>query len=94
MGTGITPFGHNGHWSNCYLYLFTGPNGGRDEYIAIESVRRFVADLEPLYGKDRNRLRFVPFPEAGHGVTDAMWKEAQEWIVRGLEKAPPAANPR
>jgi len=69
-------------------------NGGRDEYIDIESVRRFVADLEPLYGKDRGRLRFLPFPEAGHGVTEAMWKEAQDWIVRGLQQAPPSANPR
>ena len=63
-------------------------NGGRDEYIDIGSVRRFVADIEPLYAKDRGRLLFVPFPEAGHGVTDAMWKTAQEWIVRGLEKQP------
>jgi hypothetical protein len=61
-------------------------NGGRDEYIELDSVRRFVADLEPLYGKERERLRFVPFPEAGHGVTEAMWKEAREWIVRGLEE--------
>jgi pimeloyl-ACP methyl ester carboxylesterase len=67
-------------------------NGGRDEYIDIESVRRFVADLEPLYGKDRGRLRFLPLPEAGHGVTEAMWKEAQEWIVRGLEKGPPGED--
>jgi predicted esterase len=59
-------------------------NGGRDEYIDIKSVRDFVAELEPLYGKDRDRLRFVPFPEAGHGVTEAMWKEAQEWIVGHL----------
>jgi len=59
-------------------------NGGRDEYIDLESVRRFVAEIEPLYGGDRSRLRFLPFPEAGHGVTEAMWKEAQEWIVRGL----------
>jgi len=65
-------------------------NGGRDGYIDIESVRRFVADLEPLYGKDRDRLRFVPFPEAGHEVTGAMWKEALEWIVRGLEQEKPS----
>ncbi len=45
-------------------------NGGRDEYIDIESVRRFVTDLKPLYREDQGRLRFVPFPEAGHGVTD------------------------
>ncbi|MCY2988965.1 MAG: prolyl oligopeptidase family serine peptidase [Planctomycetota bacterium] len=69
-------------------------NGGRDEYIDIESVSRFVADLKPLYREDPGRLRFVPFPEAGHGVTAAMWQEAQDWIVRGLEKVPPGANPR
>ena len=68
-------------------------SGGRDEYIDIESVRRFVSDLEPLYGGDRARLRFLPFPEAGHGVTDAMWSEAREWIVRGLEKTPGVGAP-
>jgi len=67
-------------------------NGSRDEYIDIESVRRFVADLEPLYEKHRGRLRFLPFPEAGHAVTEAMWKEARDWIVRGLAKTPPSAN--
>ncbi len=61
-------------------------NGGRDEFIDLESVRRFVADLEPAYGKERERLRFVPFPEAGHGATEAMWQEAREWIVQGLQK--------
>jgi hypothetical protein len=69
-------------------------SAGRDEYIDIESVRRFVADLEPLYGKDHDRLRFVPFPDAGHGVTEDMWKQAREWIVRGLEQKPQAPNPR
>jgi hypothetical protein len=69
-------------------------SGARDEYIDIESVRRFVADLEPLYAGNRDRLRFLPLPEAGHGVTEAMWKEARDWIVRGLEKGPPAANSR
>ena len=67
-------------------------NGGRDGYIDIESVRRFVADLEPLYGQDRDRLRFLPFPEAGHEVTEAMWREAQEWIVRGLGKGSQRAS--
>jgi pimeloyl-ACP methyl ester carboxylesterase len=69
-------------------------NAGRDQYIDLESVRRFVADLRPLYREDPGRLRFLPFPEAGHGVTEAMWKEAQEWIVRGLEKGPPGAKAR
>lgn len=59
-------------------------NGGRDEFIDIESVRRFVAILAPLYGEASDKLRFVQFPEAGHSVTDAMWREASEWIVGGL----------
>ena len=42
----------------------------------------------------KDRLRFLPFPEAGHGVTEAMWKEAQEWIVRGLGKSPQGAKSR
>jgi pimeloyl-ACP methyl ester carboxylesterase len=67
-------------------------NGGRDEYIELQSVSRFVADLEPLYGKNGDHLRFVPFPEAGHGVTAAMWKEAQDWIVRGLDIHPLTAK--
>jgi predicted esterase len=69
-------------------------NGGRDGYIDLDSVRRFVAELEPLYGKDRARLRFMPFPEAGHEVTGAMWKEAQDWIVRSLEKTPESGKSR
>jgi hypothetical protein len=69
-------------------------NGGRDEYIDIESVRHFVADLKTVYRKDLGRLRFVPFPEAGHGVTAAMWQEAQDWIVHGLETTPPSATLR
>ena len=67
-------------------------NGGRDPYIDIESVRRFAADLQPLYKGNRDRLRFSPFPEAQHAVSEAMWKEAKEWIVRGLEKRPSRAS--
>ena len=69
-------------------------NGGRDEYIDLDSIRRFVADLKPLYREAPGRLRFVPFPEAGHGVTAAMWQEAQDWIARNLEKGPPNADRR
>lgn len=69
-------------------------NGGRDEYIDLDSVRRFVADLTPLYREDPGRLRFAPFPEAGHVVTAAMWQAAQDWLVRSLERAPSAAASR
>jgi pimeloyl-ACP methyl ester carboxylesterase len=63
-------------------------NGGRDQYIDIESVRRFAAVLKPLYQTQTDRLRFVPVPEAAHEVTAAMWQEAQEWIVRNLKQEP------
>jgi uncharacterized protein len=69
-------------------------NAGRDEYIELDSVQRFVASLEPLYGPDRARLRFVPFVEAGHGVTEVMWKESLEWIVQGLEREKTDKSPR
>jgi hypothetical protein len=68
-------------------------SGGRDGYIDIESVRRFVAGLEPLYGADRSRLRFLPVPEAGHEATEEMWRHARDWIVRGLQAKPAAARP-
>ncbi|MGA2620995.1 MAG: dienelactone hydrolase family protein [Thermoguttaceae bacterium] len=63
-------------------------SGGRDEYIDIESVRRFVADIEPLYRHTPGHLHFSQFPEVGHGVTAAMWREAQDWIVHSLEDQP------
>jgi len=54
MGTGITPFGRNRHWSNCYLYLFTGayghlyqwehPNGYRKESKTALRLRAAVGD--------------------------------------------------
>lgn len=60
-------------------------NGGRDGFIDIESVRRFAEELKPLYHEHPDRLRFTPYPETGHEVTAAMWREAQEWIARGLK---------
>jgi len=69
-------------------------SGGRDEYIDLESVRRFVTDLRPLYERNPGQLRFVSSPETGHEVTEAMWKEARDWIVRGLEKGPSRGSPQ
>lgn len=69
-------------------------SAGKDEYIDLESLRRFVANLEPLYAKDPDRLRFLPFPNAGHGVTEAMWKEARQYITRGLRTSTEVDAPR
>jgi hypothetical protein len=60
-------------------------NGGRDGFIDIESVRRFAEELKPLYRAHPDRLRFTPYPDTGHEVTAAMWRESQEWIARGLK---------
>jgi hypothetical protein len=59
-------------------------NGGRDEYIDLKSIRNFVAELTPLYRESPDRLSFVPFADVGHGVTEEMWQEAQQWIVDNL----------
>ena len=59
-------------------------NGGRDGFIDIESISKFVAELKPLYRDQPDRFRFSPFPDTGHEVTEAMWCEAQEWIARNL----------
>jgi uncharacterized protein len=67
-------------------------NAGRDEYIELQSIRQFATDLKPLYGKQQDRLRFAPFPEANHGVTAPMWKEAQDWIVTNLDVHPLTAK--
>jgi len=84
----IDPKAHASRMAPKTLFL---TNGGRDGYIDIESIRRFVADLEPLYKDNPDRLRFLPCPEAGHEVTETMWKEAKEWIVQGLEQ--PGTSP-
>lgn len=60
-------------------------NGGRDGFIDLESIRRFVEELKPLYREHPERLRFTPYPDTGHEVTAAMWREAQEWLARSLK---------
>jgi dipeptidyl aminopeptidase/acylaminoacyl peptidase len=59
-------------------------NGGRDEYIDLESIRSFVTQLTPLYRESPDRLRFVPVADAGHGVSEEMWQEARQWIADNL----------
>lgn len=60
-------------------------NGGHDGFIDMKSVRQFVEELQPLYREHPDRLRFTPYPDAGHEVTAAMWRETQEWLARELK---------
>jgi dienelactone hydrolase len=59
-------------------------NGGRDKGIDIQSVKKFVKDLQPSYKDHPDRLKLLEVPEVGHSVTDRMWNEGAEWLLRHL----------
>ena len=63
-------------------------NGAKDKGIDIESVKTFVKDLQPGYKDTPDRLKFLEEPDAGHSVTDRMWKEGTEWLLRHLAEKP------
>jgi uncharacterized protein len=63
-------------------------NGGRDDGIDIESVKKFVKELRPSYEAHPDRLKLLEEPNAGHSVTDRMWSEGTQWLVRHLVEKP------
>jgi dienelactone hydrolase len=63
-------------------------NGARDKGIDIQSIKTFIKDLEPGYKDNPDRLKFLEEPDAGHSVTDRMWKEGAEWLQRHLVEKP------
>jgi dienelactone hydrolase len=64
-------------------------NGARDKGIDIQSIKSFVKDLRPSYKDNLDRLKLLEEPEAGHSVTDRMWTEGIDFLLRHLppEKA-------
>jgi dienelactone hydrolase len=68
-------------------------NGARDKGIDIQSIKGFVKDLQPSYKDHPERLKFLEEPEAGHSVTDRMWKEGAEWLLRHLVEKPIRSSP-
>jgi dienelactone hydrolase len=68
-------------------------NGARDRGIDIQSIKTFVKDLEPRYKDTPDRLKFLEEPDAGHSVTDRMWKEGTEWLQRHLVEKPIRPSP-
>jgi dienelactone hydrolase len=62
-------------------------NGVRDD-IDIESIRKFVKDLRPSYEGHPDRLKLLEEPKTGHSVTDRMWGEGTQWLVRHLVEQP------
>ncbi len=68
-------------------------NGARDKGIDIQSIKTFVKDLEPRYKDMPDRLKFLEEPDAGHSVTDRMWKEGNAWLLRHLVEKPIRSSP-
>jgi dienelactone hydrolase len=64
-------------------------NGARDKGIDIQSIRTFVKDLQPLYRDRPEKLKLLEEPAVGHSVTDRMWNEGSDWLLRHL---PPRKN--
>jgi dienelactone hydrolase len=62
-------------------------NGARDQ-IDIESIKKFVKELQPSYTAYPERLRLLEEPKTGHSVTDRMWREGTQWLVRHLVEKP------
>jgi dienelactone hydrolase len=70
-------------------------NGVRDDGIDIESVRKFVKNLQPSYQANPERLMLLEEPKTGHSVTDRMWSEGTQWLLHHLVEKPirPAPMP-
>ena len=72
-------------------------NGARDDGIAIASIKKFVEDLRPSYKAHPDRLHLLEEPKTGHEVTERMWEEGTQWLLRHLVERPlraPALGPR
>ena len=54
----------------------------------IQSIKAFVKELKPSYQPCPDRLKFLEEPEAGHAVTDRMWNEGTQWLIRHLVEQP------
>jgi dienelactone hydrolase len=82
----LDPQDHKSAIASKALFL---ANGARDKGIDIQSIKTFVKELQPKYKDYPDRLKFLEEPEAGHSVTDRMWTEGTEWLLRHLppEKA-------
>jgi pimeloyl-ACP methyl ester carboxylesterase len=66
--------------------LFLG-NGARDQ-IDIESIKKFVKELRPSYEAHPDRLMLLEEPKTGHSVTERMWTQGSQWLVRHLVEQP------
>jgi hypothetical protein len=86
----LNPQDHKSAYAPKALFL---ANGGRDDGIDIETIRKFVKDLRPSYQAYPDRLALLEEPEVGHAVTDRMWDEGTRWLVRHLVEHPIRSSP-
>ena len=59
----------------------------RDQ-IDIESIKKLVQDLRPSYQAYPDRLMLLEEPKTGHTVTERMWTEGAQWLLRHLVDRP------
>jgi pimeloyl-ACP methyl ester carboxylesterase len=81
----LDPQDHKSAYAPRALFL---ANGGHDDGIDIETIRKFVKDLRPSYEAYPDRLASLEEPEVGHALTDRMWTEGIRWLVRYLVERP------
>ncbi len=67
-------------------------NGARDDGSAISSIKQFVKDLRPRYKAHPERLQLLEEPKTGHEVTERMWEEGTQWLLRHLVERPVRAS--
>jgi dienelactone hydrolase len=82
----INPQDHKTAIASKALFL---ANGAKDKGIDIQSIKSFVKDLQPSYKDRPEKLKFLEEPDVGHSVTDRMWTEGTDFLLRHLppEKA-------
>jgi dienelactone hydrolase len=66
-------------------------SGMEDRQVPPDAAARFLADLGPLYGKDKDRLKLNLQPKMGHGFSDEMLQNSLAWIERYVPPLKPAA---
>jgi dienelactone hydrolase len=81
----INPQEHKSAYPGKALFM---ANGAKDDGIDIETIKKFVNDLKPSYEACPDRLAFLEEPNVGHSVTDRMWSEGGQWLVRHLVEKP------
>ncbi len=73
-------------WPRCRLRPFAADT--TPPLIDIASIKKFVKEPLPSYEAYPDRLALLEVPKTGHTITDRMWNEGTQWLVRQLVEKP------